>query len=124
MSHRRVLIIDDEEDIRDVAALALETAGDFEVRSANGGMAGIREAVTFQPDVILLDVMMPELDGPSTFRCLHQLGRTKAIPVIFLTAKLQANDRRKLAALGAAGLIAKPFDPLHLADELAAITGW
>jgi CheY-like chemotaxis protein len=124
MSHKQILIIDDENDIREVAALALETAGDFDVITADGGRAGVAAARDRRPDLILLDVMMPELDGPSTFQELQQSEATRSIPVIFLTAKVQPADRRRLSDLGALGIIAKPFDPMRLADDVAAIVGW
>ena len=124
MPHKRILVIDDENDIREVAALALETAGDFEVLTADGGRAGLMAAHEKRPDLILLDVMMPELDGPSTFLELRRSDDTRSIPVIFLTAKVQAADRRRLSDLGALGILAKPFDPMHLADDIAAIAGW
>src|SRR5438876_5376983 len=113
MQPKRILIIDDENDIREVAALALETAGDFDVITANGGRAGLIAASERRPDLILLDVMMPELDGPSTFQELRLSEATRSIPVIFLTAKVQPAERRKLSDLGALGIIAKPFDPLR-----------
>jgi DNA-binding response OmpR family regulator len=121
---RRILIIDDESDIREVAALALEMAGDFDVITANGGRAGLLAAREQHPDLILLDVMMPELDGPSTFQELRQSDATRSIPVIFLTAKVQTADRRRLSDLGALGILAKPFDPMHLAGDIAALAGW
>jgi len=124
MSHKRILIIDDEDDIREVAALALETSGDFEVTTAEGGRAGLAAAHRFRPDLILLDVMMPELDGRSTYLQLQKSEVTSPIPVIFLTAKVQPADRRRLSDLGAIGIIAKPFDPMRLADDIAAIVGW
>jgi CheY-like chemotaxis protein len=124
MPAKRVLIIDDEADIREVVAMALESSGDFEVVAADGGLAGLRAAFEWHPDLILLDVMMPELDGPSTFRLLRESEASRAVPVIFLTAKVQAGDRHKLAALGALGIIAKPFDPMHLAEEIGALAGW
>jgi CheY-like chemotaxis protein len=124
MSRKRILIIDDEDDIREVAALVFETAGDFEVITADGGRAGVISAHQTQPDLILLDVMMPEMDGPATFARLQESQATRAIPVVFLTAKVQAADRRKLRELGAHGIIAKPFDPMHLADDVAALAGW
>jgi two-component system alkaline phosphatase synthesis response regulator PhoP len=124
MLHKRILIIDDEYDIREMASLALETCGDFEVASADGGLAGLKAAREGNPDIILLDVIMPELDGPSTFRLLKQLEDTRSIPVIFLTARVQASDRCRLIELGALGIIAKPFDPMRLADDIAAIAGW
>jgi two-component system alkaline phosphatase synthesis response regulator PhoP len=124
MSPKRILIIDDEDDIREVAALALDCAGDFEVTTASGGLTGLKTAHDFRPDLILLDVMMPELDGPSVYRLLAADEVTRSIPVIFLTAKVQAADRGSLRSLGALGIIAKPFDPLRLAEEIAALAGW
>jgi CheY-like chemotaxis protein len=121
---KQILIIDDEDDIREVATLALEIGGDFEVAAADGGRAGIKAAHERRPDLILLDVMMPELDGPSTFRELQQSDATRSIPVIFLTAKVQSADRRRLSDLGALGILAKPFDPMRLAADIAAIAGW
>jgi CheY-like chemotaxis protein len=121
---KRILIIDDENDIREVAALALETVGDFDVVTANGGRAGLIAARDHHPDLILLDVMMPELDGPSTFQELRQSDATRSIPVIFLTAKVQTADRQRLSDLGALGILAKPFDPMRLAGDIAAIAGW
>lgn len=121
MPHKTILLIDDEDDIREVATLTLETMGDFSVTSASGGKAGIECARRERPDAILLDVMMPELDGPSTLARLREIEVTRDIPVIFLTAKVQAVDRRRLADLGAVGIIAKPFDPMTLADEVSAL---
>jgi CheY-like chemotaxis protein len=124
MSRKRILVIDDDDDIREIAALALETTGDFEILTANNGRSGLSKAIHAQPDLILLDVMMPELDGPSTFRLLRQGQRTSTIPIIFLTAKVQVVDRRNLTALGANGVLAKPFDPLMLAQQVSEIASW
>ncbi|HEX9983286.1 MAG TPA: response regulator [Thermoanaerobaculia bacterium] len=124
MSRKRILLIDDEDDIREVAMLALETAGDYDVVTADGGRKGIETAAAVRPDIILLDVMMPELDGPSTFMHLQEQDETRGIPVVFLTAKVQAADRRHLAALGACGIIAKPFDPMTLGDEISELASW
>ena len=121
MPHRTILLIDDEDDIREVATLTLETMGDFVVTSASSGEAGIECARRERPDAILLDVMMPELDGPSTLARLRAIAVTRDIPVIFLTAKVQAVDRRRLADLGAVGIIAKPFDPMTLAEEVTSL---
>ena len=121
MPHRTILLIDDEDDIREVATLTLETMGDFAVTSASSGEAGIECATRDRPDAILLDVMMPELDGPSTLARLRAIAVTRDIPVIFLTAKVQAVDRRRLADLGAVGIIAKPFDPMTLAEEVTSL---
>ena len=118
MSRRKLLLIDDEDDIRDVATITLETMSDFEVVTASSGLDGVAKAEVERPDAILLDVMMPGLDGPATFQRLQESSITRSIPVIFMTAKVQAHDRKRLAELGARGLIAKPFDPLTLADEI------
>lgn len=121
MSRSRLLLIDDEADIREVAALALETIGDYEVLTAANGLEGIERAVAAQPDAILLDVMMPGLDGPSTLERLKARQETRNIPVVFLTAKVRPSDRQYLTALGVRGIIAKPFNPLTLAEEVAEL---
>jgi CheY-like chemotaxis protein len=120
----RILIIDDEADIREVTALSLETVAGWQVILAPSGAQGIRRASLEQPDAILLDVMMPDIDGPTTFQILKQNGNTAHIPVLLLTAKVQGQDRRKLEELGAAGVLSKPFDPLTLADQISDILGW
>lgn len=121
---RRVLIVDDDASIREVAKLSLELVAGWTVRTAGTGSDGVREARATRPDGILLDVMMPELDGPATLaelRADHVVGST---PVIFLTAKVQASERTRFADLDVAGLIAKPFDPMTLHEQVAALFGW
>src|SRR5712691_3090301 len=105
---KKILLIDDEADIREVASLALNTVGEFEVFTAGGGAEGIVQAQRSEPDVILLDVMMPGMDGPSTLAKLREVESTREIPVIFLTAKVQAADQRRYRELGVCGVIAKP----------------
>lgn len=124
MSTKRILLIDDEDDIREVAQLSLEMVGGWDVISASSGREGLEQATIQQPDAILLDVMMPELDGLGTFQRLQANQTTQQIPVILLTAKVQSTDQRKFAQLGVSGVITKPFEPLHLAQEVAAILGW
>lgn len=121
---RRVLIIDDEEDIREVAALSLETVAGWEVLLAGSGIAGIMRAEEQQPDAILLDVMMPGMDGPTTFRELRANPKTAQIPVILLTAKVQSADQKRFSDLGVAAVMFKPFDPLTLAGDIASALGW
>ncbi|MEK6371388.1 MAG: response regulator [Acidobacteriota bacterium] len=120
MQPKCVLVVDDEEDIREVAALSFELAG-WQVVAAPSGRDGIAAAIAAPPDVILLDVMMPELDGPGTYALLQADARTREIPVVFLTAKVQNADKRRYAALGVRGVIAKPFDPLTLPSEVTSI---
>ena len=119
-----VLIIDDEEDIRAVAAMSLETVAGWKVAVASSGAQGVARAEKLRPEAILLDVMMPGMDGPATFAALRKNPRTAAIPVVLLTAKTQSSERQQLAKLGVNGVLTKPFDPLTLAGEIAAILGW
>ncbi|HEX8213172.1 MAG TPA: response regulator [Longimicrobium sp.] len=121
---RRVLVIDDEDDIREVAQLALEAVAGWEVFSASSGAEGLRVAAERVPDAILLDVMMPEMDGPSTFRALRAQPATAEIPVILLTAKVQASDRTRFQDLGVSGVLTKPFDPMELARQIEEVLGW
>jgi CheY-like chemotaxis protein len=123
MSHR-ILIIDDEEDIRAVAALSLETVAGWEVLVASSGAQGLARAIEHQPDAILLDVMMPGMDGPTTFRELRQNPVTAHIPVLLLTAKVQSSDQRRFADLGVEAVLFKPFDPLELSTQIAGALGW
>jgi len=124
MPPRQILIIDDENDIREVVRLSLQLTENWTVSGANGGAAGTALALTSDPDAILLDVMMPDMDGPSTLRVLQQNGVTKTIPVIFLTAKVQAADRQKFMQLGVRGVISKPFDPLTLGQQIREMLEW
>lgn len=124
MKHRRVLIIDDEPDIREVAQLSLETVAGWEVMTGASGEDCLAMAGHERPDAILLDVMMPGMDGPSILGELQSDESTRSIPVVFLTAKIQPIDRERYAELGAAGIIGKPFDPMTLADEVSAVLGW
>ena len=121
---RKVLIIDDEDDIREVAALSLEAVAGWKVVTANCGPEGIRMAAAEKPDAILLDVMMPEMDGPTTFKNLQANPETADIPVLLLTAKVQGVDQRRFASLGVKAVLFKPFDPLTLSQEMATVLGW
>lgn len=124
LEKKRVLIIDDEADIREVAKMSLEAVAGWDVTTASSGPEGIEIASKLKPDAILLDYMMPGMDGPNTFQNLKAKAETDSLPVVFLTAKVQAADRQRLQQLGARGIIAKPFDPMTLADEIAAQLGW
>ncbi|MGI8773716.1 MAG: response regulator [Actinomycetota bacterium] len=121
---KRVMVVDDEEDIREVAQLSLVAVGGFEVIPVGSGLEALDKAVEESPDAILLDVMMPGQDGPDTFASLRADPRTSGIPVVFLTAKAQTEERTYLESLGAAGVLAKPFDPMGLANELSRLLGW
>lgn len=121
---KSILIIDDEFDIRAVAQLTLKTTGSWEVSLAASGIEGLAKAVNEQPDVILLDVMMPDMDGIETLRALQADAVTKAIPVILMTAKVQPAEQRRFAELKIAGVIAKPFKAMKLSDQIIKILGW
>jgi CheY-like chemotaxis protein len=121
---RRILIIDDEDDIREVAALSLEATAGWQIFTASSGLAGIDIAIAEQPDAILMDVMMPGVDGPTTFSNMQQNPDVAHIPVLLLTAKVQGVDQRRFAGLGLAGILFKPFDPLTLAKQISDTLGW
>jgi len=121
---RHVLLVDDEDDIREVARLSLEMMRGWEVSTAASGEEALRLAATLAPDAILLDVMMPEMDGPTVVQHLHAGEATAEIPVVFLTAKVQGRDHLRFENMGVAGVLSKPFDPMVLGDELADILGW
>jgi CheY-like chemotaxis protein len=121
---RKVLIIDDEDDIREVAALSLESVAGWEVITAGSGAQGLVRAAEHQPDAILLDVMMPGMDGPTTFKELRKNPLTAMIPVLLLTAKVQSNDQRRFADLGVEAVLFKPFDPMTLSSQIESALGW
>ena len=124
LSTRRLLVIDDESDIREVATLTLELTEGWTVLTAGGGKAGAALAALATPDAILLDVMMPDMDGPDTFRAIAGQDASKRIPVIFLTAKAQATNHQALMDMGVRGVIVKPFDPLTLGKRIREILHW
>ncbi|MCW5821940.1 MAG: response regulator [Cyanobacteria bacterium TGS_CYA1] len=117
----RALIIDDEEDTREIAKMSLSILGGFEVIDADSGKQGIALAEANKPDVILLDMMMPFMDGPATLEALHDNDATRDIPVIFLTAKAMTSEIEKLRRMGARGVLTKPFDPTTLALQVQEI---
>ncbi|MGB0562818.1 MAG: response regulator [Spirulinaceae cyanobacterium] len=124
METRKILIIDDEADIRAVAQLSLEINQGWEVATAASGQEGLLAAQAQVPDVILLDVMMPDMDGPSTWKQLQANPKTQSVPVIFLTAKVQAAEQRRYAELGVKAVLMKPFDPVKLGTLIVEALGW
>jgi CheY-like chemotaxis protein len=118
----RLLLVDDEDDIREIARLSLERLGNWTVVTASSGDEAVELVAREAPfTVVLLDVMMPGSDGPATLQRLRSGVLDAQTPIVFLTAKVQPADRRRLHALGAAGVIAKPFDPTQLSQQLRAI---
>ncbi len=117
----KILIIDDDDDIRSIARLSLSRLGGMEVIEAASGAEGVRKGRDEKPDVILLDVMMPAMDGSATLAALRAQPATSATPVIFLTAKAMRVEIERLRGLGAAGILTKPFDPRTLPADVRAL---
>jgi len=124
VSGRRLLVVDDDDSIREVAQMALEIVGGFDVRTASSGNQAWDMVHDDPPDALLLDVMMPGMDGPTLLTHLRTDPTTSDIPIIFLTAKIQAGDRRDWDDLDISGVIAKPFDPMKLSGDIAELLGW
>ncbi|BAZ10587.1 two-component response regulator [Calothrix sp. NIES-4071] len=118
---KRVLIIDDEQGIRETTQVCLEITGDWEVFTASSGKEGLALAASQQPDIILLDVMMPDMDGLTTLKRIQSDSEIQHIPVVFLTAKAQPSEQRQFSQLKLAALITKPYDPFTLSDQLTNI---
>ncbi len=114
----RVLIIDDEEDVRRIAVLSLVNVGKMDVIEAVNGSDGLQKARSMQPDAILLDVMMPSMDGPATLAALRAEESTRHIPVVFVTARVMSSEISKLRELGAQGVLTKPFNAMTLPADL------
>lgn len=121
---RTVLVVDDDDSIRMVAEMAMEMVGGWEVLTADGGLAALAVVAERRPDVVLLDVMMPGMDGIETLRRLQADPATRDIPVVLVTAKARAEDTPVGAGLSVAGVIAKPFDPMTLSDQVEQLVGW
>ena len=118
---QRILHVDDEADIREIAQLSLDSIGGFRVESCASGYEALDKAPGFRPDIILLDVMMPGMDGPTTHQELQKNPVTASIPVIFMTAKVQPHEISQYLDMGAVGVITKPFDPLNLSQQVSDI---
>ena len=115
----RILYVDDEPDLREIALLALSLDAGLEVRTAASGVEAITTVSDWMPDLVLLDVMMPGMDGPATLARLREHPRTAKLPVVFITARAQPRDLHTFATLDARGVIAKPFDPMSLAQQVS-----
>lgn len=125
MTRRRILVVDDDDSIREIATVTLDVIGGWDVSTASSGGEALSRAAIDQPEAVLMDVMMPGLDGPGTVERLQADQATRHIPVIMLTAKVQPTERERFAGLpGVFGVIAKPFDPMSLADQISDLLGW
>ncbi len=117
----RILHVDDSFDMREIAKIALETVGKFDLLQCSNGAEAIEAVTTYKPDLLLLDVMMPSLSGPEVLAQVQSIPGFEDIPVIFLTVKAQDSFAAELREQGAIGVISKPFDPMHLADEVLSL---
>jgi two-component system OmpR family response regulator len=117
----RIVLVEDDDAIRHLVKMALETIGDHEVLAFSSGAQAIEEASRFEPDLLLLDVSMPEMDGPQTLFALRQQPGLIRVPIVFLTANTQGKDVARYREIGAADVIAKPFNPVHLCERVAAV---
>ncbi|WP_417407964.1 response regulator [Hoeflea sp.] len=116
-----LLYVDDEDDIREIAVMALELDSDIRVKSCSSGSEALETVEDWVPDLILLDAMMPGIDGPETLLRLRENPATAAIPVVFITARSQPEDIERFTNLGALGVISKPFDPMTLPEQVRAL---
>jgi CheY-like chemotaxis protein len=119
--NKKILIIDDDDDVREATQICLEVINDWVILTASSGREGLIEAIDRQPDLILLDVMMPDMDGLQTFTELQANSVTRSIPVILLTAKAQPAELRSFTQLEVSDIITKPYDPFDLSDRVAKI---
>ena len=124
MTTKKVLVIDDEDGIREIIQICLEAAAGWDVLTAASGSEGLAAALAEQPDAILLDVMMPDMDGPTTFRQLQVNTKTQHIPTILLTAKAKISEQQQFIDLGVTGVITKPFKAQDLVNQIREILNW
>jgi len=115
---KRILYVDDEPSVSQVAILVLQNIGGFDVLACTSGQEALDAVEDFQPELLLLDVMMPEMDGPATLEKLRALPVTANVPVVFMTGRSRPEDIASLKALGAVDVITKPFDPASLPDQV------
>ncbi|HEY9620036.1 MAG TPA: response regulator [Crinalium sp.] len=121
---KRILIVDDDQDIRDVVQVSLEDFAGWQTLTAASGSEGLQILETELLDAILADLSMPDMDGVQFFEQLQAKPDINPVPVIFLTAKASVSDRHRLKEMGAVGIIAKPFDPATIWQQIAQILNW
>jgi CheY-like chemotaxis protein len=121
---KKILVVDDEGGVREIIKFSLEAIAGWQVITADCGETGISQAIKEQPDAIILDVMMPNMDGPTTFKNLQANIQTKNIPTILLTAKAQSSEKQELMAIGVTGVLTKPFQPIDLIEGIKKLLNW
>jgi CheY-like chemotaxis protein len=124
MASKRILVIDDDDGVREIIQFSLEAAAGWDVSTADSGSKGLAKAEAEQPNAILLDVMMPDMDGAETFRQLKTNGAIQHIPTIFLTAKSKSSDLQQFIDLGVAGVITKPIKAQDLVEQIRTLLRW
>lgn len=117
----RILYVEDDQDIADVTIMTLEDLGGYDVKHCISGLKALEEIEEYEPDLVLLDVMMPGIDGAETFKCIKQNSNFEKLPVIFITAKSQKNEQEHYVSIGGSGVITKPFDPMTLCSTIETI---
>lgn len=118
---KKIMHVEDDPSIQQVTKIALEAVGGFQVHTCPSGADALEHYSQFEPQLLLMDVMMPDMDGPETLRQLQQHYDLSAVPVIFMTAKVQSNEVQSYKDLGAADVVVKPFDPMTLSQQIEAI---
>lgn len=118
---KTILWIEDDDGIAEVVKLTLEELGSFDVMHCASGQEALETLKTFRPQLVLMDVMMPGMDGPETMRRMRQMNEGADLPVVFMTARVQTHEQKQYMALGAVGVIAKPFDPMLLCGHIEKI---
>jgi CheY-like chemotaxis protein len=124
MKPMKILVIDDDDGVREIIQFSLEAAAGWDVLIADSGQRGLERAEAEQPNAILLDVMMPDMDGAETFRQFQANSAIRHIPIIFLTAKAKSSELKRFANLGVAGVITKPIKAQALVEQIKAILHW
>jgi CheY-like chemotaxis protein len=124
VSARTVLVVDDDDSIREIAEISLQLVGGLHVLTASGGVEALEQVRAHHPDAVLMDVMMPDMDGLTTFRHMQADPDIRHIPVILVTAKVQVGERQVWDGLAISGVISKPFDPMTLAAEVGRMLEW
>jgi two-component system, OmpR family, response regulator len=117
----KILYVEDDPDIQEITRLALEEIGGFKVKCCSFGKEAIEMAPQYKPEIILLDVMMPDMDGITTFKEMQKIEELNNIPIVFLTARVQSEEIKEYEKLGISGVIYKPFDPMEISDTVNKI---
>lgn len=118
---KRILYVEDDDDIAEITQMTLAEFGSFDVYHCPSGRSALAELPVYKPQLVLMDVMMPNMDGPETFRQMRQMPEGADVPVVFMTAKAQTHEQAAYMKLGASGVIVKPFDPMTLCEQINAI---